>query len=46
MPASLSHAGLAGSFAYCTVYVLFGRSPPPELFASVRNVSVAETDVV
>ena len=46
MPASLSHDVVAGSFAYWTVYVRSGRSPPPEVFASVRKVSVAETEVV
>ena len=46
MVASLSHFVFAGSFAYCVVNVRLTRSPPPFAFASVRNVSVAETEFV
>ena len=44
--ASFAHFGLAGSFAYCVVKVRLTRSPPPFALASVRNVSVAETEFV
>jgi hypothetical protein len=37
---------LAGSFAYWNVYVLFTSSVAPLAFASVMNVSVAETEFV
>jgi hypothetical protein len=44
MRASLSHAGFAGSFAYCDGVRPVRQVAAAELLASVRNVSVAETE--
>ncbi len=46
MAASFAHFALAGSFAYCTVNVLFTSVPAPDFCARVRKVSVADTELV